>query len=91
MADAPKIEVYCAADCDYCAGAISLLERKGVKFVQYRVDLQPALRLEMEGRAQQTSVPQIFINDQHVGGFDEMVELDMDDELDPLLGLATTG
>lgn len=88
MSDAVKVEVYCAAGCGYCTGAISLLERKGVSFVQYRVDLQSDLRTEMESRAQLTSVPQIFINDRHVGGFDDMVELDMDDELDPLLGLA---
>ncbi len=85
MTDTVKVEVYYAAGCDYCASTISLLERKGVSFVQYRVDLQPELRVEMESRAQLTSVPQIFINGQHVGGFDEMVELDMDDELDPLL------
>lgn len=89
MADAPKVEVYCAAGCGYCTGALSLLERKGVNFVEYRVDLQPERRTEMESRAQLTSVPQIFINDQHIGGFDDMVELDMDDELDPMLGLAT--
>ena len=87
MSRAVKVEVYCAAGCGYCTGAISLLERKGVDFVQYRVDLKPELRGEMEDRAQQTSVPQIFIDDRHIGGFDDMVELDMDDELDPLLGL----
>ncbi len=88
MSNALKVEIYCAAGCGYCTGAISLLERKGVSFVQYRVDLQPALRTEMETRTQLTSVPQIFINDRHIGGFDDMVELDMDDELAPLLGLS---
>jgi len=88
MSVAVKVEVYCAAGCDYCRGAIALLKRKGVEFTRYRVDLDPALRAEMEHRARGTSVPQVFIDDQHVGGFDEMVELDMDDELDPMLGLA---
>ena len=88
MSDGVKVEVYCADGCDFCAGAINLLERKGVEFTRYRVDLDDALRAEMEHRSRRTSVPQIFIDDHHVGGFDEMVELDMDDELDPMLGLA---
>ncbi len=89
MSEKPaKVEVYCAAGCGYCSGAIALLERKGVPFVEYRVDLEPARRREMEARAGRTSVPQIFIDDHHVGGFDDMVELDMEGELDPLLGRA---
>ncbi|HFE32249.1 MAG TPA: glutaredoxin 3 [Gammaproteobacteria bacterium] len=87
MSDTVKIEVYYADGCDYCTGAIHLLERKGVDIIRHRVDETPAVRAEMERRSQQTSVPQIFIGGRHVGGFDELVELDMDDELDPLLGL----
>jgi len=87
MSEAVRVEVYYADGCDYCTGAISLLERKGVDFIRHRVDKASALRAEMERRAGQTSVPQVFIGERHVGGFDELVELDMDDELDPLLGL----
>jgi glutaredoxin 3 len=51
------------------------------------VDSDYALREEMEGRSHRTSVPQIFIDDRHIGGFDDMAELDIDGELDKLLGL----
>jgi glutaredoxin 3 len=82
-----KVEVYSTAMCPYCSRARHLLERKGVEFTEYRVDLDSALRAEMEQRSQRTSVPQIFIDDRHIGGFDDMAELDMDGELNKLLGL----
>ncbi len=66
-----------------------LLDKKGVAYSEINLDSQPDKRPEMEklsgGR---TSVPQIFIDDFHVGGFDDMVDLDMDGELDPKLGIA---
>jgi glutaredoxin 3 len=83
----PNVVVYTAAFCGYCSGAKSLLERKGVDFLEIRIDKETGKREEMEQRAQRDSVPQVFIGEQHVGGFDDLVELDMDDELDPLLGL----
>jgi glutaredoxin 3 len=67
-----------------------LLQRKGVDFEELRVDGDPALRTEMESRAQRTSVPQIFIDDFHVGGCDEMYALDREGKLDKLLGLEDT-
>lgn len=84
---AVKVEVYSTALCPYCSRARHLLEKKGVQFIEYRVDKEPALREEMEQRSHQTSVPQIFIDNRHVGGFDDMAELDIDGELDALLGL----
>jgi len=83
----PEIVMYTAAFCGYCAGAKSLLKKKGVAYLEIRVDEEAGKREEMEQRAGRDSVPQIFIGDQHIGGFDELVELDMDDELDSLLGL----
>jgi glutaredoxin 3 len=82
-----KVEVYCTLSCGFCARAIRLLDKKGVEYQILRVDQNPDLRKEMEDRSKRTSVPQIFINDIHVGGFDDIAELDMDDKLDPMLGL----
>lgn len=87
MTNKPEVVVYTAAFCGYCAGAKSLLEKKGVDYREIRIDKEAGKREEMELRSQRNTVPQIFIGDQHVGGFDELVELDMDDELDPMLGL----
>lgn len=82
----PNVEIYTTGSCPYCIRARGLLERKGVAYSEYRVDLQPELRPEMERRSGGTSVPQIFIDDRHIGGCDELYELDYDDKLDPLLG-----
>jgi glutaredoxin 3 len=82
-----KVEVYCSLSCGYCARAIRLLDKKGVEYKLLRVDQDPDLRTEMQQRSKRTSVPQIFIDDIHVGGFDDMAELDMDDKLDPMLGI----
>jgi glutaredoxin 3 len=83
----PEVVVYTAAFCGYCAGAKNLLEKKGVDYLEIRIDKEAGKREEMEQRSQRDSVPQIFIGDQHVGGFDDLVDLDMDDELNPLLGI----
>jgi glutaredoxin 3 len=83
----PRIVVYCTSVCPYCTRALKLLDGKGVEYETVRVDLAPERRVEMEARSGRTSVPQIFIEDFHVGGFDDLSELDLDDELDPLLGL----
>lgn len=87
MSEKPEVVIYTAAFCGYCAGAKSLLEKKGVDYQEIRIDKEAGKREEMEQRAGRDSVPQIFIGDHHVGGFDDMVDLDMDEELDPLLGL----
>lgn len=82
----PKVEIYSTGSCPYCVRARSLLERKGVQYIEYRVDLKPELRPEMERRANGGStVPQIFIDDRHIGGCDDMHALDADGQLDPLL------
>jgi len=86
--ETPEVVMYTATFCSYCAGAKNLLKKKGVDFLEIRIDEEADKRKEMERRAGRDSVPQIFIGDEHVGGFDDLLELDMDDELDPLLGRA---
>lgn len=82
-----KVEIYSTGLCGYCTRAKMLLDKKGVAYTEYRIDELPGKRAEMVQRSQRTTVPQIFINDHHVGGFDDLSELDMDDELDSMLGL----
>lgn len=84
----PTVVFYCTTHCPYCIRARMLLEKKGVTYTEINLDSQPDKRPEMEKLSGRTSVPQIFIDDYHVGGFDDMVELDMDGELDTKLGLA---
>lgn len=82
-----QVLMYCTAICPYCVRAEQLLRRKGVDGIEkVRVDLEPNRFQEMMERAQgRRTVPQIFIGDTHVGGYDDMVELEMAGQLDPLL------
>ena len=81
-----KIEVYSSFLCGYCARAKSLLKAKGAEFEDHDVFSDPAKRQEMTERAGgRTSVPQIFIDGQHVGGCDEIFALDREGKLDGLL------
>jgi len=84
----PTIEMYCTESCPFCQRAEILLTKKGVEFKKIDIESDERLFDEMVKRAGNDSVPQIFINDRHIGGFDDMVELDIDDELDPLLGIS---
>jgi len=79
------IVIYLTASCPYCVRAKMLLDKKEVAYTEIRVDLEPELQQEMIQRSKQFSVPQIFIGETHVGGFDDMYLLEMNDELDPLL------
>jgi len=83
----PRIVVYSTAMCPYCVRAKSLLHGKAVKYEEIRVDLDREKMLEMIQRSNRRTVPQIFIDDFHVGGFDDMAQLEAYGELDPLLGL----
>ena len=81
-----KIEVYSSMLCPYCYRAKKLLETKGAAFTEIDVMLQPRRRAEMVERSGgRTSVPQIFIHDQHVGGCDDLFALEAGDKLEPLL------
>ncbi len=82
--------IYCTAACPYCQAADRLLARKGVSEVErVRVDLEPARRPEMEKLSGRRTVPQIWIGGRHVGGCDELHDLDHSGELDQLLAKAT--
>jgi len=81
-----KVVMYCTAVCPYCVRAEMLLKRKGVNEIEkIRVDLQPELRDAMTEKTGRRAVPQIYINDRHVGGYDDLVELDSEGELSALL------
>ena len=80
-----KVEIYTTPTCPYCHAAKSLLSDKGVDYTEITV-LDPDLRERMTQRAHgRRTVPQIFIGDTHVGGYDDMAALDRQGGLDPLL------
>lgn len=81
-----KIEIYTTAICVYCERAKQLLTHKGASFQEIRIDKDPKKQAEMIERSHGLrSVPQIFINDEHIGGFDDLHALDKAGKLDPLL------
>ncbi len=83
---APTVSMYTAAYCGYCTRAERLLESRGVReVVKLRVDEDPALRAEMMQRTGRRTIPQIYIGDFHVGGYDDLAALDRAGRLDPLL------
>jgi glutaredoxin 3 len=80
------VSMYCTAVCPYCVAAERLLRSKGVVHIEkVRVDLDPARRAEMMQRTGRRTVPQIYLGDFHVGGFDDLAALDHAGKLDPLL------
>jgi len=80
-----KIDIYTSPWCGYCARAKALLERKGAAYREMDVMESDAVRAEMRERSKRTTVPQIFINGQHIGGSDELAELEQQGRLDALL------
>ena len=83
----PKIEIYTTPTCPYCHAAKSLLDDKGVSYQEVTV-LDHELRAAMTERANgRRTVPQIFIGETHVGGYDDRAALDRQGKLDPLLAL----
>ena len=84
----PEIVIYSTAMCPYCVRAKLLLQRKGLSWQEKRIDIDHDLAGEMMQRSNRRTVPQIFIDDRHVGGYDDMAELDAAGELDVMLGLA---
>jgi glutaredoxin 3 len=81
----PTITLYTSAMCGYCSAAKNFLRSKGLEWTEVRVDLDAAAREQMLARARRTSVPQIFIGDTHVGGYDELMALHRAGKLEPLL------
>ncbi|MEA5596360.1 glutaredoxin 3 [Rivularia sp. UHCC 0363] len=83
---AAKVEIYTWSTCPFCIRAKSLLKRKGVDFIEYSVDGDEEAREKMAHRGDgRRSVPQIFINDAHVGGCDDIYALESQGNLDELL------
>jgi len=81
-----EVELYTTMYCPYCSRARALLQRKGVAYVDIDIAEEPARRDEMIQRAQgRSTVPQIFINGEHIGGYDDLAALDRAGELDPKL------
>ena len=80
-----KVTIYTTGMCPYCFAAKRLLSEKGVEFEEIDVTFSPAKRKEMAEKAGRTSVPQIWIDETHVGGCDELMALDRSGGLDSLL------
>ena len=83
-----KIEIYTSPWCGYCARAKGLLDKKGVAYEEMDVMEDGPKRTEMRTRSKRSTVPQIFINGQHIGGSDELTELERAGKLDTMLAQA---
>ena len=85
MGHQPKIEIYGKEYCGYCTAARILLKKKGLNYEDIAVSTDEAALAAMQKRSGSASVPQIFINDQSIGGFDELYELEESGDLDKLI------
>ena len=81
----PLITLYSSAICPYCVMAKNFLKSKGLAWTEVRIDTDPAEREKMVALARRTSVPQIFVGDVHVGGYDDMMALHRAGKFEPLL------
>ena len=81
----PDVLLYTTGWCPYCRRAKTLLKEKGVQWKELDIDANPAHRQAMTEASGRDTVPQIFINGTHVGGFDDLAELEANGELDKLL------
>ena len=82
---APPITLYTSATCGYCMAAKNFLKSRGLSWNEVRIDLDPAERERMVARTSRTTVPQIFIGEAHVGGYDDMMALHRAGKLEALL------
>ena len=85
-ANTPVITLYSSAICPYCVMAKNFLKSKGLAWTEVRIDTDPVAREAMVAKARRTSVPQIFVGDVHVGGYDDMMALHRAGKFEPLLG-----
>lgn len=81
----PNIIIYTSNLCPYCTMAKRLLDKKGAVYNEINVDAEPGLRQEMMQKTKRRTVPQIYIGEFHVGGFDDLYALEQQSRLDPLL------
>jgi len=84
-----RVLMYCTAACPFCQAAERLLVEKGVKIDKVRIYLEPARRAEMQQKSGRRTVPQIWIGERHIGGCDDLYDLDRQGGLDPLLKAAS--
>jgi glutaredoxin 3 len=81
-----RVEIYTRFGCSYCARARSLLAAKGVEYEEFDIGMEAGKRQEMLDRSNgRITVPQIFIHGRHVGGSDDLAELDRNGQLEPML------
>jgi glutaredoxin 3 len=85
-----KVHIYCTPFCPYCMWAKRMLKKKRIEFEEIRVDRDLKLRDEMERRSGRNTVPQIFVGEYHIGGYDDMAAMDRQGQLDSLLGLKSS-
>ena len=85
MSNSAKVMMYASEYCSYCMAARMLLKKKGIEYDEVLVSDDPTVHEEMARRSNRTSVPQIFIADQAIGGFDELYELEKSGELEHML------
>lgn len=86
MKQKAKVEIYTWDNCPYCKRAVELLENKGIQYTRYKIDGDEEARSKMSIRANgKKTVPQVFIDDKHVGGCDDTYSLDSKGELDKLV------
>ena len=85
----PEITLYTSAVCGYCVAAKNFLKSKGLEWSEVRIDTDPAQRERMMALTRRTSVPQIFVGDTHVGGYDDMMALHRAGKFEPLLAGTT--
>ena len=82
-----KVEIYTKSYCPYCHRAKALLDAKGVDYQEYEISTDESIQQEMRERSNRATVPQIFINNFHVGGSDDLLEAQENGLLDELLGI----
>ena len=84
----PAVTIYTRPFCAFCSRALSLLSDKGVAFKEIEAGFDPALRSEMQARSGRNTFPQIFIDETHVGGCDDLFALEREGKLDTMLKAA---
>jgi len=90
IAMSPTVEIYTWTYCPFCIRAKALLDRKGIEYTEYCIDGDEAARSEMAQRANgRRSLPQVFINNHHVGGCDDLHALEAQGGIEPLLESAS--
>ena len=81
----PEITIYSTLVCPYCVAAKNFLKSKGLAWNEVRIDLDPVERDKMMAKTKRTSVPQIFVGDVHVGGYDDMMAMHREGKFEPPL------